>query len=526
MSRAVAWTGGILVAIALAAFGWKTLVLGMPLAPSDPVGLWSVELEASARGDGESGTLAIALPSTGPGQLVFDEHSSSDRLVFTIRTEKGQRLGLWSGRFTGVHRVSHGFRVQLAGLHLPVASRVVNAPLPDEVAIYTEPTHELPSDADEVAALLDTLPLPGPTEPGARLRALFTYVAEEIQTVPSGSDDAVLALLAREGSAMGTTRLFATLLRGAGIPARLAYGLRLRDQASPQPHYGVLVWIGDRWVPFSPSEGQFAERPSDVVLVRIGSLEPVDETGIGAVAFAYHGLRERLRPEEVAAMMLPQSDLLTALSLYRLPIATQSLLRALLLLPVAALVMAVLRNLVGIPTYGTFLPILLAFALRGTSLGIGLTMVTSVLVLAILGRVGLERLRLLLVPRLAFLLCLIVLTVVGMSLLGRGFENRDLYRGVLFPMVILTMMAERVTITMQEEGARAALIRVGSTASVVLALSPIFQNELAEHLVFGFPEIIIGIMGLLVWIGGYTGYRLSDLVRFRSFAGPDPELAP
>jgi hypothetical protein len=27
-------------------------------------------------------------------------------------------------------------------------------------------------------------------------------------------------------------------------------------------------------------------------------------------------------------------------------------------------------------------------------------------------------------------------------------------------------------------------------------------------------------MGVLVWIGGYTGYRLLDLARFRSFADP------
>jgi len=25
-------------------------------------------------------------------------------------------------------------------------------------------------------------------------------------------------------------------------------------------------------------------------------------------------------------------------------------------------------------------------------------------------------------------------------------------------------------------------------------------------------------MGCLVWLGGYTGYRVSDLIRFRSFA--------
>jgi hypothetical protein len=37
---------------------------------------------------------------------------------------------------------------------------------------------------------------------------------------------------------------------------------------------------------------------------------------------------------------------------------------------------------------------------------------------------------------------------------------------------------------------------------------------------FSFPELTLAVMGLLVWIGGYTGYRLMDLLRFRSFANP------
>jgi hypothetical protein len=36
---------------------------------------------------------------------------------------------------------------------------------------------------------------------------------------------------------------------------------------------------------------------------------------------------------------------------------------------------------------------------------------------------------------------------------------------------------------------------------------------------FTFPELTFCAMGALVWIGGYTGYRVSDLLRFRSLAG-------
>jgi hypothetical protein len=42
---------------------------------------------------------------------------------------------------------------------------------------------------------------------------------------------------------------------------------------------------------------------------------------------------------------------------------------------------------------------------------------------------------------------------------------------------------------------------------------------------FSFPELTFCVMGMLVWIGGYTGYRLLDLVRFRSFADTDETAA-
>lgn len=515
MSRGVAWTGAVLVALAAALFAWKTLVLGMPVVPSDPPGLWSIELEITARGSGERGSIRAALPSSGSGQRVFDERSSSDRLVFTIRDRGDQRLGVWSGRFAGVHRLSYGFRVQATGVRVALAGGAA-MPVPAELASDTAPTRELPADADEVAALLEALPLPAASDPVARLRALYTFVADEVQTLPSGSDDAVLTLLAREGSPVGTTRLLATLLRGSGIPARVALGLRLREGASPQSSHWVHAWVNGAWVPLSPTSDLFARRPADVVLLRLDSLEPIEDTGIGAVGFRFHSLRERLRPEEVAAMMLPPSDLLAPLSLYRLPVPTQSLLRALLVLPLGALIVALLRNVVGIPTYGTFLPILVAFALRGTSLAGGMLMVAAVLGIAIFGRLALERLRLLLVPRLAFMLCLIVLVIVGFALVGRSVEQHDLYGGVLFPLVILTMLAERFSIAMQEEGLRPALVRAGWSAVVILTVYPVFRSPLAGHLMFGFPEIVLGIMGVLVWIGGYTGFRLADLIRFRS----------
>jgi hypothetical protein len=229
-------------------------------------------------------------------------------------------------------------------------------------------------------------------------------------------------------------------------------------------------------------------------------------------------MREHLRPEEIAVLMAPDNPLLERLSLYRLPMGTQQALRSLLLLPVGALLVAVLRNLVGLPTYGTFMPLLIAFALRDFPLGVGLLLVAFVLALGVASRLALERLRLLMVPRLAILLCIVVLSVAGFALVGEGTGSREFFAGVMFPIVILTMLVERFSITIAEEGLRAALVPTLGSVVVAVAAYPALGSPTVEHLMFSFPELVLCIVGALVWIGGYTGYRVSDLIRFRLFA--------
>ena len=114
MNRVAAAVGFVLVAIGLAVFGWKAFVYDLPVLPTDPEGLWRVELDVTVRGAGGRGSVRAPVPSTAPGQEVYDERSSADRLLFTLRTEDGGRTAVWRGAFDGVHDIAYGFRVRLA----------------------------------------------------------------------------------------------------------------------------------------------------------------------------------------------------------------------------------------------------------------------------------------------------------------------------------------------------------------------------------------------------------------------------
>jgi hypothetical protein len=40
-----------------------------------------------------------------------------------------------------------------------------------------------------------------------------------------------------------------------------------------------------------------------------------------------------------------------------------------------------------------------------------------------------------------------------------------------------------------------------------------------EHLIFTFPELLLVVLAIVILMGRYSGYRLTELVRFKALAG-------
>lgn len=520
MTRPALLTGLLFIVLGLAVFAGKTLWLDLPVLPEHAEHLWGVELEVTARGIGGQGSIRAALPAPDRGSVIVDERAASDRLGFTIRHEGDERIGVWRGRIAGTRHVLHGFRVELPERSFPI-DPTRSAPIPEKVlASYARSTSTYPSLAAEIGELLQELGLPPRSDPAGRLLTVFAFVADEIAAADVGAEDALLTLEGREGSLAGRIRLLVTLLRAAEIPARMTFGLDLRADRPPIRALWAEAWLQGSWKPLFIDRGVVGVLPADHLILGYDRIEAVEAIGVEAMSYRHRAIREQLSADEIAAMMTPDRPGLAALSLYRLPFATQGAFRLLLLLPLGALLTAVYRNLIGVPTFGTFMPPLVALALRESSAGSGLALLSSVIAVGVVARFGLGRLHLLLVPRLSVLLCLVVLAITGLALLGVSLEARDLGRGVLLPIVILTMLIERVTVTLAEEGRRNTLVKTFWTAVVAASCYPIFASSYLAHLMFGYPELVVVTMGLLVWIGGYMGYRVSELIRFRTLAEP------
>ena len=206
---------------------------------------------------------------------------------------------------------------------------------------------------------------------------------------------------------------------------------------------------------------------------------------------------------------------LSRFSLYQLPIEEQGMLKLLLLLPIGALVVAFMRIIVGIQTSGTFMPVLIALAFIQTTLVPGLVAFLTIVGLGLVLRGYLSRLNLLLVARIATLIVLVVLLTALLSVFGHEL-GIDLGMTItFFPMIIIAWTIERMSILWEEEGAWEVLIQGGGSLVVAIIAFAAMQLPLVTHLTFNFPEVHLIILALILLTGQYTGYKVSELYRFR-----------
>jgi len=206
-------------------------------------------------------------------------------------------------------------------------------------------------------------------------------------------------------------------------------------------------------------------------------------------------------------------------SLFHIPPEFQGTFRILLLVPLGTLVVSLMRNLIGLPTFGIFMPVLMALAFRNTGLAYGLGIFAGVILIGYAVRCAIDRLHLLLVPRLSVILTVVVACFTVLAMIGNRFGVREFMAVGLLPFVILTMTIERFFIIVEENGVQEGLITAACSGAIAAATHQIINNLALQSAFFAYPELLLAIAAMQVLLGRYTGYRLSEFVRFRKLGG-------
>jgi hypothetical protein len=309
-----------------------------------------------------------------------------------------------------------------------------------------------------------------------------------------------------------------TILNQANIYATSVYGIRSKQQNHAELECLLAVYNQKEWLYINPRNAN-SGLPSDFIIWQFGDESLYTIFGGNKSTFNLNVTPTPMNALNVAKTHGLQSESeLMRFSLLQLPITTQETYKILLTVPVGAFIILLLRNFIGLQTFGTFMPVLIALAFRETHVVWGISLFNIIIFFGLMARFYLDQLRLLLVPRLSAILTVVILLMIAISILSQNLNLESGLSIALFPMVILTMTIERMCIMWDERSPLAAIkASFGSLFAATLCYWAMNQAQI-QYLVFAFPELILVILGFILWFGQYRGYRLMELFRFNSLA--------
>lgn len=512
-----------IIAVATAAIVYKWRVLQFPLQPDESVHVWTVQAHVEYQPQRRANALTLQLPFLTPGWILLDERFVARGYSKIPEREAQGREIQWATR-NAVGEQNLYYRATVVRSQLRT-----DALLPElQPELLTPPDLEQPYAA-AAQDLLDQV--------RERSADITTFARELIRRLNESPDEGARFLLDRYATkdAAGTvdeelrTRFLVDLLALRNIPARLVHALRLPEgevEGTARIETWLLVHTGTEWKLLDPrtaAEGL----PRDLLLWNV-SPEPLlalDSEANPALLFTVsYNLADAMAMAQ--RRLEVQDSAYIQWSLLSLPLQAQEVYKVLLLVPVGAFIMLILRNIVGIKTYGTFMPVLVALAFRETALVAGITLFVLVVGAGLLFRFYLERLRLLLVPRLTAILILVVLLMALISIIANRLDLEVGLSVALFPMVIMAMTIERMSVAWDERGAGTA-IREGIGTLIVAALAYLVMSwDRLEHLIYVYPEFLLYLFAGALLLGRYSGYRLTELIRFRALAREADPIAP
>ena len=344
-----------------------------------------------------------------------------------------------------------------------------------------------------------------------------TFVGEAIRRVNNLKDDNVRLLLGGDESVRHRARVIELLLASAHIPLERVHTIRLAEGVAQTPELWLRSFNGENWLYFNPESGEQG-LPADRVVWWTGDEPLVSIEGGKKPQVSFTLNNSEMNAIRLAKLTDENTDVdFLEYSLYGLPLQTQQTYQIMIMIPIGVLVILILRNLGGLQTLGTFTPVLIALAFRETQLGFGIVLFTIITALGLSLRSYLEHLKLQMLPRLSVVLTFVVVLIAVISLFS---HKLGLERGLsvaLFPMVILTMTIERLSITWEERGGSPAFkVAVGTLLAATLAYTLMNVPELT-YFVFTFPAVLLILVGFMLAMGRYRGYRLTELFRFKAF---------
>jgi len=483
---------------------YKVGVLGIPFLPHEQLSVYKVGAEISFEGQNKAVLVSMALPEPQEGiQILSEDVASSGFGYAEAQTENGKRAEWSKRRVEGPQILYYSLEVLIEpGEYKPKPSI---KPLEQESEMLSYLPDRLRNTAKN---LLDDV----------RLRSADThsFVAQLIHDFNAKEPSQAVKILLAQGGEAKFEMLY-RLLRYRKISVRKIHGLYLESERRNIALTPMLdVYDGKNWQLYDPKKGKIT-RNKNFFVWQQGGGSLIDVTGAENSNIRF-SLNERQVPIQylLDKQELVKKAAILDFSLFTLPVSEQNAYRHILLVPFGALVVVLLRVLVGVRTSGTFMPILIALAFMETTLFAGLIMFILIVGMGLIIRSYLSNLNLLLVARISAVMIVVIVIMSFMSILSFKLGIKEVLTVTFFPMIILAWTIERMSILWEEQGAREVFVQGSGSLIVAVCAYFVMSHPFVSHIAFNFPELLLVVLAMIIMLGRYSGYRLSELIRFKS----------
>lgn len=508
-----------LLASAIGIMSYKLYVLDYPLAGLIPSVSYQVDVNIDATGHGDDISVQTYLPRSDSRQHISTEENSSGLFNFSIENDPLNRIARWRAEnVRGLQNIRYSYSVEAKHIHYNIpAEMAIPHSYPEDLNKYLQESKGIQVNDPLIEETLNQLFPGGPLTILNAVTTVHRHLQDKFANRNfSGFTDAITALKLGEASCNGKSRLFVALMRKLGIPSRLVGGLILQSGNKRTSHQWVEVYIGGHWVPFDTINDHFANIPANYLTLYYGDLVLFKHTANINFAYSFNTIKQ-LVPQREALESIDQSsfNIFNLYTIFEQVGISQNLLKIILMIPIGALVVVIFRNVIGIETFGTFLPALIAAAARESGLLWGLVGFVLIILVSSLVRKVLDWLQLLHSPKMAIMLSTVVIVMMLTTIISVHFNLFELAHVTLFPIAVLAITAERFAIIESEQGSQKAFKITFTTLIVISACYMVMDSLFLQSMFLAFPELLLVVIALNLWLGKWIGMRVTEFFRFR-----------
>jgi len=336
---------------------------------------------------------------------------------------------------------------------------------------------------------------------------------------PIGAEEALTQLLGEQAATLADANAIAIWTEGITGLQSLMRAFQENEELQAGIGNQTIVVITDSSLPTLAriARGPFSVlHPDQILLTHVEALHPLLTSPDIATFLQQIEQRdiENLRIDESTAGLRPWnllSSLVNAMVTSGVPSQTVILL---LVLPVIAMILTFLKQVIGITTFGLYTPSIIALSFLALGWQQGVAFLVFILFTGYATRALMRRWRLLYIPKMAVILTVVSITLLLLMGLG-AFYGATFSRETIFILLIMSTLSESFLNLKTEQGWYTAILGVVETIVAALICVFIVQWNVFQSMILAYPELILLTIVADIFLGRWTGLRLMEYFRFR-----------